>query len=452
MLRRRSAHAVDLRCRPATESFACSPQWRALALRVLPGLLLHVPIASAAQVSDTGRVTLTIGRPVTTYVPGASPAASGSTYIPSGVIARGGVFLADPYAGVLLSFPLSLRVSAPQAKQRRTHTATVDTSRAQWTPARTGSQRPWWIGSCAGADTLYVWSRDQRVVRIWRGASPTQEGRPLPGSVAALACSGDGRFVLMSQPRPVARALPPEQSAWRRALAKVTGARVQPVEVVSVQVHDVIRGHTTLIGELELGDVRPGGWIPQVAAGAGVLAVGRVGRAELEIYTESGHLRHRLAVPAHRKSMTDRYWAAAVEALAAMFHTPEQRARARAMLARTARPSRLPPYRTVHVSRTGDVWVVLSPIGEPETRALVFVGARGAPIEVVIPASIRVLDIDSTYLLGVSTASDTTSVIQLYALPPRLARAAAGQRRASIRGRRSPLRLNGRDDRRSGSA
>ncbi len=287
-------------------------------------------------------------------------------------------------------------------------------------------QSPLWVGVCA-ADSLYVWDeRAGTVSVVGADGRYARQFRVLEALGARqVACSGDGRLVLMSMPG---------RSGARPETEKGRTSEGGEYEVQRMQGSLLItdRGGTVTarIPGVRWAEVIVGRLTPSSGMGASfrplaprtsfvfsgeALVVAEGDSARLSWYNEKGELLRRVRMTEPPMRTTAAVYERAIAP--ALVGAPAAALETFAAFVRAVPPpATLPPFNGLVPSTDGLAWLVMTPDGSPTTRLRAYRASGAAAATLEIPAAITVFAIGPDFVLGREENEDGEHRVVRYAL------------------------------------
>jgi hypothetical protein len=242
---------------------------------------------------------------------------------------------------------------------------------------------PYWVSQCK-ADSLFVFDYLSRAITVTDTSGATSRTFRPPGNPHALRCSFAGGVI-------AAQDIPSEFIG-----PGVDGGSMS----ADVWIGTADGELKVAVGELPYGENRTLGKLTQLAVSDSHLFVGTADSAWIDVYSLEGRWSRALPLGVERRSPTRANHERAVERIVSVVSNPARREQGRQLYAEMAMPNTVPPHREMAVDPQGLLWVVVSPLGDPQTRILALDPEAGVPWEVSVPEDLTLFEVGNDYILG----------------------------------------------------
>ena len=276
-----------------------------------------------------------------------------------------------------------------------------------------------WAGRCRG-DSLLVWDlrRRQATMVGASGAAARQFAVPTGDTAQPpyqFSCSPRGKIAYRSAPRPVRRAMNPQNPNIVGVSAAVYA--VSPDGAIAQRLGEIPAGEVVAMVSPSGGRgaaPRPLGRSASIAALDDAVIIGSADSAFVTIWRADAQPgRH--ALPIVLRAPTQREFDEAVQVLASMAPASMRQAMTQ-QLAAIPPPERLPPISALYVDSEGLVWVQTTPAGAQTVAFLVMGGDGRVVARAQVPAGVTVFEIGRDYLLGSYTDASDEMHVAVYRL------------------------------------
>jgi hypothetical protein len=258
-----------------------------------------------------------------------------------------------------------------------------------------------WVGQCA-SDTVFVWdSLRRRIVVLDRNAHYVREFRQ-PGEPAEMECGRSQVLAVLMSPA-------------RLELPRMIGAA--PRQLVSLRFVNT-RGETlhTIEGILST-ENRPLGRGTFFTVAGERLYVGFADSTPIRVYSLKGETVASIPIVTNPPRPPSReLYEEAVSQLVRGLTVDDERQRARMFFLKVPMPQSVPPYSGLFATELGELWQNVSALGDSETILRVNDAHGYLKGEVHIPASLRVFEVGTDYLLGAYRLQSGDEHVVLYRL------------------------------------
>lgn len=246
-------------------------------------------------------------------------------------------------------------------------------------------QTPVQVLRCAN-DSLYVWDAALQLMNVYDSMGVFDRSFDISSVPFRMECTPRGRIAVLDRPRILGRVSPSG-----RATRRYTGR---------LWVSDLEGREISVIGDVDVGEMRPLGRLTTIALAPDRVYVGTADSAAVDAYAlPDGHALPTIAVPVSRRAATMRHYERYIDRRVGQAPTQAGREEGRAAMLRIPKPERLPYYDAVFSDPEGRLWVETSFLGDSTTDVQVM-NRRGELLgSLKLHGEGSVMEVGNDYLL-----------------------------------------------------